>query len=168
MIVWAVLRSLASTAALVAVYYLLPLDTNSAWAAATMLVVGLLALGGLVAGQVLAILRSRFPGLRGVEALAVCVPFFLLLFAAFYVVLDTQSVGYFNQPLTRSSALYFTVTVFTTVGFGDITAQTETAQLVVTGQMVADLVIIGIAVKLIVGSVRRTHERRIEQTSAHS
>ena len=52
-------------------------------------------------------------------------------------------------------------------GFGDITAQTETAQLVVTEQMVADLVIIGIAVKLIVGSVRRTHERRIEQTAAH-
>ena len=80
--------------------------------------------------------------------------------------LDVQSAGYFSQPLTRSSALCFTVTVFTTVGFGDITGQTETAQLVVTGQMVADLVVIGIAVKLIFGTVKRTHECRIGQTSA--
>ena len=168
MIVWVVLRAIGSTAVLVAIYYLLPLDTTSAWAAVTMLVIGVLLFGGLVTVQVLVIVRSRFPGLRGVEALATCVPLFLVLFAATYVVLDTQSAGYFNQPLTRSSALYFTITVFTTVGFGDITAQTETAQLVVTGQMVADLVVIGIAVKLIVGSVRRTHERRIEQNSAHS
>lgn len=165
--VWAVLRTLGSTAALVAIYYLLPLNRVSTWAAVTMLVVGVLAFGGLVAVQVILIVRSRFPGLRGVEAIATSIPFFVLLFAAAYVVLDTQSAGYFSQPLNRSSALYFTVTVFTTVGFGDITAQTETAQLVVTGQMVADLVVIGIAVKLIVGSARRTHERRIAQTSAH-
>ena len=37
--------------------------------------------------------------------------------------------------------------VFSTVGFGDITAKTEATRLVVTGQMIADLVIIGVAVK---------------------
>ena len=36
--------------------------------------------------------------------------------------------------------------VFSTVGFGDITAKTEATRLVVTGQMIADLVIIGVAV----------------------
>ena len=29
----------------------------------------------------------------------------------------------FNQPMTHTNALYFTVTVFATVGFGDITAK---------------------------------------------
>jgi len=52
------------------------------------------------------------------------------------------------------------VTVFSTVGFGDITAKTETARLVVTGQMIADLVILGLAIKAIVGAVRRGRKRQ--------
>jgi hypothetical protein len=43
-----------------------------------------------------------------------------------------------GRLLTRTDALYFTVTVFSTVGFGDITAKTETARLVVTGQSCPD------------------------------
>jgi voltage-gated potassium channel len=81
-IVRAVLRAAGSTAALVAIYYLLPLDHTSRWAAVTMLVIGLVALIGLVVLQVRWILRSRFPGLRGVESLATSIPLFLLLFAA--------------------------------------------------------------------------------------
>ena len=45
--------------------------------------------------------------------------------------------------------------MFATVGFGDITAKTEAARLVVTGQMIVDLVTIGIAVKVIVGAAKR-------------
>jgi hypothetical protein len=45
--------------------------------------------------------------------------------------------------------------VFSTVGFGDITAKTQTARLVVTGQMIADLIILGLAIKVITGAVRR-------------
>jgi hypothetical protein len=40
------------------------------------------------------------------------------------------------------------------VGFGDITAKSQTARLVVTGQMITGLIILGLAIKLIVGSVR--------------
>jgi hypothetical protein len=65
------------------------------------------------------------------------------------------SAANFSAPLDRTNALYFTVTVFSTVGFGDITATTHTARLVVTAQMVADLVIIGIAIQVIVGAVKR-------------
>jgi len=50
--------------------------------------------------------------------------------------------------------------VFSTVGFGDITANSEAARLVVTGQMIADLVIIGIAVKVIVGAVKGRRKRQ--------
>jgi Ion channel len=154
-IVRAVLRAVGSTAALVAIYYLLPLDRSSTWVAVTMLVIGLAVLIALVVLQVRWILRSRFPGLRGVEALATSIPLFLLLFAGAYVVLAAISAGNFSEPLTRSDALYFTVTVFSTVGFGDITAKTEAARLVVTGQMIVDLVAVGLAVKVIVGAVKR-------------
>jgi len=159
-IVRAVLRAVGSTAALVAIYYLLPLDRSSTWVAVTMLAIGLVALIALVVFQVRWILRSRYPGLRGVESLATSIPLFLLLFASTYVVLATISAGNFSEPLTRTDALYFTVTVFSTVGFGDITAKTETARLVVTGQMIADLVTIGVAVKVIVGAVKQGRQRQ--------
>ena len=158
-IVRAVLRAAGSTTALVAIYYLLPLDHTSRWADVTILAIGLVALIGLVVFQVRWILRSRFPGLRGVEALATSIPLFLLLFAATYVVLAAISAGNFSEPLTRTDALYFTVTVFSTVGFGDITAKTEAARLVVTGQMIADLVTLGLAVKVIVGAVKQGRQR---------
>ncbi|SRR5208337_3698104 len=160
MIVRAVLRAVGSTAALVAIYYLLPLDHASTWVAVTILVIGLVVLIGLVAFQVRWILVSRFPGLRGVEALATSIPLFLVLFASTYVVMAAISASNFSEPLTRTDALYFTVTVFSTVGFGDITAKTEAARLVVTGQMIADLVVIGVAVKVIVGAVKRGRQQQ--------
>jgi hypothetical protein len=159
-IVRAALRAGGSTAALVAIYYLLPLNRVTGWVAVTTLVIGLVLLVGLVVYQVRSIIASRFPVLRGTEALATSIPLFLLLFAATYVVMATMSAGNFSEPLTRTDALYFTVTVFATVGFGDITATTQVARLVVTGQMIADLIIIGIAVKVIVGAVQRGRAQR--------
>jgi hypothetical protein len=91
--------------------------------------------------------------LRAVESLATSVPFFLLLFAATYVVLAELSASNFGGHLTHTDGLYFTVTMFSTVGFGDVTAQSDTARLVVTGQMIADLIILGLAFKVIVGGV---------------
>ena len=154
------LRALGSTVALVTIYYLLPFDRSSTWAAATILVIGLVLLIGLVAYQVRSIVRSRFPALRAVEALATSVPLFLLLFAGAYVVLSTISASSFGQRLTHTDALYFTVTVFSTVGFGDITAKTEAARLVVTAQMIADLLIIGLGIRVILGAVTRSRQQQ--------
>jgi voltage-gated potassium channel len=149
------LRALGSTVALVAIYYLLPLDRSSIGVVVGMLAFGLLALVALVAFQVRSISRAKFPALRAVGALATSVPLFLLLFAGTYFVMAGVSEADFSQPLTRTDALYFTVTVFSTVGFGDITATTQGARLVVTGQMVADIVIIGLGARIIVDAVKR-------------
>ena len=159
-IAWTVLRVAGSVAVLVALYYLLPLDRSSAAAAVTILLIGLAGFIALVAVQVRLIIRSPFPGLRAIESLATSVPLFLLLFAATYVVLAGLSVSNFGGHLSHTDGLYFSVTVFSTVGFGDITAKTETARLVVTGQMIADLIILGLAIKLIVGAVRRRRADR--------
>jgi voltage-gated potassium channel len=146
----------------VTIYYLLPLDHPSTWAAVAMLVIGLALLIGLVAFQVRSIVVSRFPALRAIEALATSVPLFLLLFASAYAVLSTISVRNFGRPLTHTDALYFTVTVFSTVGFGDITAKTEAVRLVVTSQMIADLLIIGLGIRVILGAVTRSRQQRPE------
>jgi voltage-gated potassium channel len=161
-----VLRVAGAVIGLFVLYYVLPLDHASEPVAVTILVIGLAAFVTMVTFQVRWIIRSRFPGLRAVEAMATSIPFFLLLFAGTYVVLATQSASSFGGPLSHTDGLYFTVTVFSTVGFGDITAKTETARLVVTGQMLADLIVLGVALKVIVGAVRRGQQRRSATAAA--
>ena len=143
-----------------AIYYLLPLDHISTRVAVTILMLSLIGLIALIAWQVRMIITSADPGARGLEALATTVPLFLVLFAAAYLVMATASAANFNQPLTHTNALYFTVTVFATVGFGDITAKSELARIVVTVQMVADIVIVGAGIKILTAAVRRGEQRR--------
>jgi voltage-gated potassium channel len=159
-VVRSLLRAAGSTAILVLTYYLLPLDHTAHWAALTMLVIGLAGLIGLVTLQVRWIIASEFPGLRALEALATSVPLFLLLFASAYVVMGALSASNFSQHMTHTNALYFTVTVFATVGFGDITPTTAAARLVVTGQMIVDLMIIGLGARIILGAITRGRQRR--------
>ena len=72
--------------------------------------------------QVRQILRADFPALRAVEGVAVVVPFFLCVFAAIYVLMSEANSANFTEPLTRTGALYLSIVVFGTVGFGDIAA----------------------------------------------
>ena len=158
------MRAVLACAALLALYYWLPLDRSLTWAAIA-LSVGLVLFIALVAFHVRSISRSAFPRLRAVEALITSVPFFLLLFAGTYYELAKNSAGSFTGPLTRTDALYFTVTVFSTVGFGDITATSQAARLAVTGQIIADLVILGLGIQIIVGAVKsRGHQQQPSDT----
>ena len=75
-----------------------------------------------VAFHLRSIMRSPFPQLRAIEGLAINIPLFLLLFAGTYVVLAALSTRNFGGHLSHTDGLYFTVFVFSTVGFGDITA----------------------------------------------
>ena len=65
-------------------------------------------------------------------------------------------------PIAYRRPVSFTVTVFSSVGFGGITiaAKTETAWLVVTGQMITDLIILGLAIQVIVGAVDGRQRQR--------
>ena len=130
---------------LVVLYYLLPLDRPWDTDTAVRVLIGLLVFAGLadVAGGSRAIVGARYPGLRAAEALGFIVPFYLLLFASTYFVMERASGANFTQPLTRTDALYFSVTVFTTVGFGDIAAKSQTARVVLIVQMLADLALLG-------------------------
>jgi voltage-gated potassium channel len=60
----------------------------------------------------------------------------------------------------QSGALYFTITVLATVGFGDITPVMDNARLMVSVQMICDLVVIGIIVKLITGVANHARAQR--------
>ena len=148
------------TTVLVVLYYLLPLDRPWGTDTAVRLLIGLLVFAGLTVWQVKAIAGSRYPGLRAAEALGLIIPFYLLLFASTYFVMERASAANFTQPLTRTDALYFSVTVFATVGFGDITAKSETARVVLIVQMLADLALLGAGARVLLGAVRRGQQRR--------
>ena len=124
------------------------------------MLIGLLVFAGITVWQVRAIAGSRYPGLRAAEALGFIIPFYLLLFASTYFVMERASAANFTQPLTRTDALYFSVTVFTTVGFGDIAAKSETARVVLIVQMLADLALLGAGARVLLGAVRRGQQRR--------
>jgi voltage-gated potassium channel len=150
----AVLRPLLTVTALLCLYYLLPVDQElHAWTVVAF-ACGLAVVALVVVGETRMILRSPFPTWQGVQALALVVPLFLLLFADVYYVLAHDRPGSFVPGLTRTDALYFAVTVFTTVGFGDIAPVSATARVLVTLQMVADLVVLSVALRVIVTAVR--------------
>jgi hypothetical protein len=146
-------RVLATAIVLVALYYLLPIDQNKN--VPPVLVSGLVVLAAFTAWQRRAVVKNRYPAVRAVEALATTLPLFLLLFAWAYFTMAHNNPANFNtHPLTRTDTLYFTVTIFSTVGFGDIAAASQLARLVVTAQMLIDLLILGLVVRVFAGAVQ--------------
>ena len=147
------LRAFATMVVLVALYYLLPLDHDRN--VPVTLIAGLLILLAVTAWQLRKVIHHKHPPVRAIEALATTVPLFLLLFAwAYFTMAANHPANFSTHPLTRTDTLYFTVTVFSTVGFGDITAASQSARLVVTAQMLLDLVALGLLVRAFVGAVQ--------------
>lgn len=147
-----VARALIVSILLFVAYYTLPMDRPER-SGVIVLVVGLLALGLILFLQVRAIQGSPFPRLRAFETLAVGIPLLLIVFASAYYLIQNADPNSFTQPITKTDALYFAITIFATVGFGDITAKTQLARILVSIQMILDLAVFGLVAKLIFGAV---------------
>ncbi|WP_432888207.1 potassium channel family protein [Kribbella sp. CA-245084] len=147
------LRSLAGGAVIVVGYFVLPMDGLDG-IVAVYLGLGLLVVAVVLAWQIREITRSPYPRIRAVNTLATCVPLLLVVFAAAYYLMELNRAGSFTEPLTRSDAMYFTVTVLATVGFGDIAPVTEAARLVVTVQIIGDLLLVGLGAKALLTAVQ--------------
>ena len=160
------LRALLSATVLVTLYFLVPLDWIDAIPVPAAIVVAAAVLAGVTVWQVLAIIRSADPGVRAIEALAVIAPIYLLLFAAMYFLMSRNDPGAFTGDLSRMDSLYFTVTIFATVGFGDISAVTELARVVVTVQMILNLIVLGAGVRLLTMAVKYGREPKPSDAGA--
>ena len=152
---WAVVRPAATVGVLLLVYYRLPMDQPEDGFTLLRLVAGLLLVLVVFWWQIRMIGRAAHPGRQGVQALALVVPLFLLVFAQACFLLARHQPGSFTVPLSRTDALYFVVTVFATVGFGDIAPVSQSARVLVTVQMIGNLLLVGVALKVILAAVRR-------------
>ncbi|MEV8034668.1 potassium channel family protein [Streptomyces sp. NPDC086182] len=150
----ATVRTIATTALVVAIYYLVPLNRRGDAVTGAELALAGVALAVIVGWQIWQIIRSERPVAQAVEAIAFTVPLYILLFATTYLHMARAQPAAFDTPLTRTDAMYFSTTVFTTVGFGDITARTQAARVAVTLQMVLNLVFLGLVVRLITNAAK--------------
>lgn len=155
-IIGAAVRAVLTTVALVILYYLLPFDRLDNEAILGWFTLGLAAFVGLVALQLRSILKAQHPGLRAIEVLGTVLPVFILVFASTYLTMASNESSSFSESLNHTDALYFTMTVFSTVGFGDIAPRTEAARIAVTLQMASNLVVLGLLARVIVGAVQFT------------
>lgn len=156
----ALARPALTTTGLLLLYYLLPMGERLTGPNVVRLLVGMVLFGALLTWQVRQIRTAEHPRLRAIEALSLSIPLFILVFAAFYHASSVSDPSSFSEGLSRTDALYFTVTVFATVGFGDITAVTQSARVMVMLQMIGDLLLVGIVAHAIVGAVKAGLQRQ--------
>jgi hypothetical protein len=139
---------------LIGAYYVLPIGHESGPRTIVRLGLDIALVGAVFAWQIRRISLAALPELRAIEALGIVIAVFLVLFSGIYLAMSHELLHNFSQRLDQTKALYFTVSVFSTVGFGDITPRTDAARLVVSVQMLLDLAIIGAAVRIIFNAAR--------------
>ena len=155
---WALVRTgltiVVSFALILGAFYSLPFDHLSGERSVVRLSVVVALVAAVFVWQIRRISTAEVPELKAVEALGIVICVFLVGFSIVYLSMSHAHVRTFSQALDHTQALYFTISVFSTVGFGDITPRTDTARLVVAAQMLLDLAIIGVVVRMIFTAAR--------------
>jgi voltage-gated potassium channel len=147
-------------------FYVVPIGHESGLRAFLRLGADIAIIGVVFAWQIRRISLAALPELRAIEALGIVIVLFLVAFSGIYLGMSHETPLTFTQPLDQTKALYFTITIFSTVGFGDITPRTDAARLVVSAQMLLDLAIIGAVVRLIFNAARSRITPGAEPTAA--
>jgi voltage-gated potassium channel len=159
----AIAQSVLVAALLFAAFFLLPLNGAEAIGEVLTLVGGVLLVTLTLVWQIRKILVAPYPAVRAVSTLVVSIPLFLVVFATLYFLMGAADARQFSEPLNRMDALYYTVTVFATVGFGDITAVSQSARAVTTIQMLAGLILVGVIARVVFGAVQVNWHRSAQE-----
>ena len=83
----------------------------------------------------------------------------LTIFAAAYALLSQRKPESFSEPLDRESALYFSIVVFHTVGFGDIAPVSAGSRLLVSAEILLNLAFLALVVRAFFATSRVTSAR---------
>lgn len=135
-------------------YFLMPLgyhDAPSFLARAVGSLVPLALVGWLFAWQVRHSRRVLTPSLLRVQWLLSALFVIVLGFALAYAVLARVAPDQMTGVDGRVAALYFSATVVSTVGLGDVHPGGHVGQLLATTQMMFDVIYLGAALRLLAG-----------------
>lgn len=105
-------------------------------------------IGPVTARRVSSVRRSDTPFIHAAQAVVLLLTLLILGFATTYRVLAAFP-GQLVEVNTKIDAVYFTVSTLSTVGFGDAHAVGQVARLVVTIQILIDLAVLAVAIKLL-------------------
>lgn len=110
--------------------------------------------------QLRSIGRAQYPGIRATEAMISSAFLFLAMFATIYTIISAGDAGAFTEKLTPFTGSYVSITILSTVGFGDITPVSVAARSVVMIQMILGLVYLGVVVKVFASAARKRRSSR--------
>ncbi len=154
------MRATLSVGILVGAYVLVPQNGVLEGTAVVQLLLGVILFSVVVALQFYSIMRAPIPEVRAAASLVVVVLMLTLLFAWAYAMMSAVSPAAFSHSLDRSSAIYFTVTILSTVGFGDITPVTAAARWVVTLHMIVNITLVVVFGRVLLMATRIARTRR--------
>lgn len=154
-------RTVIAVTGLLAAYFVLPLENRDDIAVmAVAAVIGVAVFGVIFVRQLRQIRKARFPVLRAAEASALVATLFVVVMAGIHYSLGTATPSSYTEPLSRLDALYFTVTTFATVGYGDIAPTSDATRSVVMVQMVLGVALLGAGIRILLGVARLVAEKR--------
>jgi voltage-gated potassium channel len=156
-------RLLVLAAGLGVVYALIPLQNERWWLGLVIGTLVLLAIVPFTVRRAAAIETSSQPLYAAAEAVIIVVAMLTFAFSSAYLALNRRG-GAFVGLETKIDALYFTVATMSTVGFGDVHAVGQSARMAVTIQILVDLSLLAISIRVIVKAAQR---RRQSDTDPH-
>ncbi len=151
-------RTLTAAVALLIAYFWFPTDRGPTAGVFVVLAGGLIAFAVVTVLQIRQLKRAPYPMLRGVQALLMVSLMFIVAFSLTYVLMAQADPAAFSEPMTKSAAIYFTVTTVATVGFGDIVATTDATRLVVTVQMLMGIGILATTARVVLSTTQSRHQ----------
>ena len=111
------------------------------------------------------VLVADQPMLVAAQSLTSALTLMIVAFSSAYYVLGTKYPSQVPGVHTKIDGLYFSVTILSTVGFGDITATGQGARALVTVNMIVNLVLVALSVRVVSWALSRTRgqeDRRAE------
>jgi hypothetical protein len=164
----AIVRVVIGTGLMFMAYWLTPFENQYGVHPFVVMVMLLALFGFFIYFSVRRVLYDNFPQLKAIQVAIFSVTFYLYAFAALYLGMSVTDPNHFTEPLSHVGAFYFTVVVASTVGFGDITPNDDLTRIIVTGQMLVNIALIGVGVRAIlaIGKMRTTNAPHVTHPAA--
>jgi voltage-gated potassium channel len=154
------LRGGALVVAAVVLYFVVPVGAGADHAVLGQGVVSLVIIAAAGAVVLWQVVRQVDEPDRPIDGLVLSIVLGVLVFALSFYRLHLEDADAFAGLSTRVDSLYFTVSTLLTVGYGDIHAESQWAEVLVLLQMVFNVAVIATAVSTLTTRVRENAARR--------